>query len=95
MRLIDADELVKNLNMVYALGGFDVKEVHFSLMDMHYNIGGEPTVEAIPIEWIEKKIMMLKQTDDFIGDIEVSSHEMFEYVLEDWRKENERTTTDN
>lgn len=70
MRLIDADKLLPKLWVCY--------EENKPIVD------SEPTVEAIPIEWLEKwqGIQYCLQDE---GKAKITVIEM----LEDWRKENE------
>lgn len=54
MRLVDADELVKICRKGWKLFGFsDEKICHW--VD-EYDINAQPTIKAIPVEWIEKKL---------------------------------------
>lgn len=68
MRLIDADEL-----RIIPGSAFDVMPV--------CDISSAPTVEAIPVEWIEKWLAKRDPYDDCVRD-----------MLCDWRKENELGT---
>ena len=78
MRLIDADRL---LNPSFT-DMFDepVKMTMFS----RYAIESQPTVEAIPIEWIKEWYKKALSKSGFMGDEMVS----VEDLLEDWEKEN-------
>lgn len=62
MRLIDADALVKDLVENYIFTGFTEL-----LEDFASAIRSQPTVDAVPIEWIRKytKVNRLYQSDDF------------------------------
>lgn len=77
MRLIDADKLLENYSSEdMAIGGTDI-------------IKTAPTVDAIPIEWLnewsKKYLEPVKEYTDIIEDI-----------MNDWREErgNEITVTD-
>lgn len=72
MRLIDADRL---LNPGYT-DMFD-EPIEFDMIS-RYAIESEPTVEAIPIEWIKK----------WCGDEPYWSN-LAMHLIEDWEKENE------
>ena len=79
MRLIDADELERDLSELYKDAGWLPSEVHFSLNDVISNNWGR-TVEAVPVEWIEK-----------YGEenwVENGTQYLIE-MLKDWRWENE------
>lgn len=54
MRLIDADEFIKGLEDLYQQAGWDRRDVHFSLADTICNLDMMPTVDAIPVAWIEQ-----------------------------------------
>lgn len=99
MRLIDVDELQERIEKAYE-GGL-VQDME----DISFYINTEQTAEAIPIEWIEKvKTEAVKKAEE-------SQHKGVRYwddvreqynfacslwqLLAMWRKENERTTTDN
>ena len=79
MRLIDADELVKICRKGWRLFGFsDEKICHW--VD-EYDINAQPTVKAIPIEWINK---WLRKYGEPILDDGICK------MIEDWEKENAR-----
>ena len=79
MRLIDADKLVEICRKGWKLfGREDEKLKHW--VDEN-DIREQPTVEAIPVEFIEKKIA---EYNDWSEDVEPLLK-----LIEDWRKENE------
>ncbi len=69
MRLIDADKLLPKLWVCY--------EENKPIVD------GEPTVKAIPIEWIKKWF------SQFYGEQGLEWNRCKRFMLEDWEKENE------
>lgn len=80
MRLIDADKLTED----YIVASTSTNtECHRYISTKQ--IDGLPTVEAIPISWIEKKIVEKKSK--FVG-MWTPVSAMYEQVLEDWRREN-------
>ena len=80
MKLIDADELLEELRKSCKYHAENSREL--SLLQRDINIVKEqPTVEAIPIEWIQKKIQIIEETGDFY-----SSAVLVE-MIEGWRKE--------
>lgn len=92
MRLIDAD------NMRKATKGMFIYQDEFEDDTQHIafeaytkeDIENERTVEAIPIEWIKKKIKEKKER--FVGycDELTPVFVMYEQVLSDWEKENDK-----
>lgn len=90
MRLIDADELRRWLN------GY-LETDNISPTYIRALIDSQQTVEAIPIEWIKKKLDKLK--DDikwawYYGNTMLEKMEWTEtwiqvVLLEEWEKENE------
>ena len=55
IRIIDADALKANM--------FDYAppEMLWDRGDIEYKIDEQPTIDAIPVEWIEEKIRLMKQ----------------------------------
>ena len=90
MRLIDADNLKLGICKECTL--YPDKCLNENCdRDSIYHIGIEPTVEAIPIEWIEKwleKTEKLAERQYYYYDLSV--YETYEAcicrMLEDWRK---------
>ena len=82
MRLIDADKTI------------DIIDNEMTIEDSLYNdglcraiqiIGNQPTVKAIPIEWIINKC---NKADDLgMGIDDWSAKDCYKLVLEDWKKE--------
>ena len=55
MRLIDADEFVKELEHLYLENGWSERDVHFSLSDTRCNLLMIPTADVAPVKhgkWI-------------------------------------------
>lgn len=88
MRLIDADELKDDgANYEWAQvmdHGFAYKEHRFV---NRKQIDDAPTIEAIPIEWIEK-YMDKVDVEDY-GMVYLLPRGPFKKMLKDWEKENE------
>lgn len=61
MRLIDADE-IKYIDMLFSAGNGNYEHVG---MVTQYEIDALPTVEAVPISFIEKRIEQLKNHADY------------------------------
>lgn len=78
MRLIDADDLILTILTNDLCGDDNVDKA----------ILNAPTVKAIPIEWIMKKLIEADNTGMGIDDW--SAKDCYRYVLEQWEKENEK-----
>lgn len=77
MRLIDADEIVKETWGVVIKDMFHMDETVDVIS--RKDIDNAPTVKAIPIEWIKKWLgKLIDPYDDSVCQ-----------MLEDWEKENE------
>ena len=50
MRLIDANAFKAEGRELYREAGWDLREVHYSQLDMECNIDMMPTIEAVPLE---------------------------------------------
>ena len=70
MRLIDADALLDFLDVGHLR---PPTEICFSELMMKNIIDIQPTIEAIPIEWLKEHIVTIEQ----------------EWILEDWEREHE------
>ena len=66
------------------------------LETVYYELGDEPTVEAIPIEYIDKQIEELERSLDFYGSIgeydalridAMYEHDALKGLVRNWRKE--------
>lgn len=80
MRPIDSDDFLKQSTELYEHAGWDEREVHFSLADIRCNLEMMPTVEAIPVEWIEK----FGKENFYDWDTEFNA---ISVMLDAWRKE--------
>lgn len=82
MRLIDADALlVKQTNIAKTFARSDAQK---SLMGrVMYNTEHAPTVDAIPVEWLEK------QADYARSEWDYDTCEGIRIVLKAWQKEQE------
>ena len=80
MRLIDAEHLIQKAEQENKDGALEDDE----LETIYYELSDEPTVDAIPIEWIEDFI-------DDIGDLEdeMSMRAVYSLLINEWRKEND------
>ena len=80
MRLIDADKLVEICRKGWRLFGFsDEKICHW--VD-EYDINAQPTIKAIPIEWILNHPKFPHKNED--------RKKCILDMIEDWEKENAR-----
>ena len=79
MRLINVDNLHLNL-WVPSKNNEIVKAFENSVIDA---LNRQPTVEAIPIEWIKETIKLAES----VQDSKYAEH--LRILLEDWREENE------
>lgn len=85
MRLIDADKLVFAIqHELWDWKSVDGITATTVLKQTISDIANEPTVEAIPIEWIKDKMDKLED----IGRLEFC--EYLDELLVDWEKENAR-----
>ena len=96
MRLIDADKLVEICRKGWRLFGFsDEKICHW--VD-EYDINAQPTVEAIPVEWLKAYFKKCLSFDDRVFiDNEDSNYDIVidKYkIFEEWEKENAAEITD-
>ncbi|MBE6111267.1 MAG: hypothetical protein E7194_12780 [Erysipelotrichaceae bacterium] len=80
MRAIDGDDFLKQSTELYEFAGWDEREVHFSLADLRCNLEMMPTVEAIPVEWIER----FGKENFYDWDTEFNA---ISVMLDAWRKE--------
>ena len=96
MRLIDADKLVEKCRKGWRLFGFsDEKICHW--VD-EYDINAQPTVKAIPVEWLKAYFKKCLSFDDRVFiDNEDSNYDIVidKYkIFEEWEKENATEITD-
>ena len=82
MRLIDADKLVEICRKGWKLFGRENEKLKHWVDE--YDIRSQPTVNAIPIEWIKKWV---EKTFDVESQYEV--YPLIELMLLHWEKENE------
>lgn len=85
MRLIDGDELLASLPTCYQDldDGVLIQKVWKTIQDAE-------TVDAIPIEWLEKKYKDLEYSYSFGATDELKSRmDGIRYAINLWRKENE------
>lgn len=76
MRLIDVDKII--ITRQEYVGALTLKERLRRLLE------SQPTVEAIPIEWIRKWYRRALDNSGFMGDETISVGDL----LADWEKEN-------
>lgn len=84
MRLIDADNLIKDVMELWDYKTVNGITAITVLKQTITDIENQPTVEAIPIEWIEKW-----QGKQYCLQDEGKAKNTVIEMLEDWRKENE------
>lgn len=85
-RLIDADKLIEICDKGWRLGSAINTKIYHTVDAS--DIRSQPTVEAIPIEWLKLKI-------DTVLNIYPNGNDETEVLcklLYDWEKENERET---
>lgn len=82
MRLIDADALVaKQANIAKTFARSDAQK---SLMGrVMYNTESAPTIDAIPVEWLNKQCEMA----DDRGDMEMT--DAISWLIQTWHEEQE------
>lgn len=82
MRLIDADKLE------YSFVSDDDGDGDFPVVEED-DIINAPTVEAIPVEWLEDKELEYRTTGDKLMS------DAFAVVIEDWKKEQKEREPDD
>ena len=92
MRLIDADELKALRGVaIYATDEKTDTQIITASVYRREEIDKAPTVEAIPIEWIEGRIKDIMQTPDLTDEpwfpITHAEVVILEDLIEDWEKE--------
>ena len=92
MRLIDADAIYyKRIYIPIGDGTY-----HRDLIIFKCDIDAQPTIDAIPVDWIEKKIKYIRQYlencegEPFTDGLR-SKVIAYEKLIEDWRKEHDKT----
>ena len=84
-QLIDADEL--RLSAIEITHNSEFAFDHcFPYWQFSKAIREAPTVEAIPVEWLEKRIEKCKSSKDLYPQL---FEEIMTIVIAEWRKENE------
>lgn len=87
MKLINRDKFINDMFDLYLDAKFNPQDVHFSLLDVRSNIDSpEYEVEAIPVEWLQHKLI------DYVcsGKYGSDSLPIVYSLIADWRKENEQ-----
>ena len=96
-RLIDADALKNSIDEhVYLVNhGFNESEYGITQYGIHQIIDDAPTIDAVPIEFIEKRIAELKKLNEYEfiangGYTSPSDYEQWELerLIRDWKEEN-------
>ena len=96
-RLIDADALKESIDEhVYLVHhGFNETEYGCTQYGIHQIIDDAPTIDAVPIEFIEKRIAELKKLNEYEfiangGYTSPSDYEQWELerLIRDWREHN-------
>ena len=97
-RLIDADALKNSIDEhVYLVNhGFNESEYGITQYGIHQIIDDAPTIDAVPIEFIEKRIAELKKLNEYEfvengGYTSPSDYEQWELerLIRDWREQND------
>ena len=83
MRLIDADKLIKDIKQLWDYKTVDDITATTVLKQTITDIKNAPTVNAIPIEWIEEWF------SQFYGEQGLEWNRCKRFMLADWEKENE------
>lgn len=84
MRLIDADKLIEICDKGWRLGSAINTKIYHTVDAS--DIRSQPTVNAIPIEWIEE----YRQNREDYAD-EYNAKAVLKRLLETWEKENEKS----
>lgn len=84
MRLIDADETLRLMEFEEEKYQY---EEHYGYREAEKFIASQPTIEAIPVEWIEKWFTEKYRRSVVWWDC---AEDVFKAFMEDWRKENEQ-----
>ena len=96
-RYIDADALKNSIDEhVYLVNhGFNESEYGITQYGIHQIIDDAPTIDAVPIEFIEKRIAELKKLNEYEfiangGYTSPSDYEQWELerLIRDWKEEN-------
>ena len=102
MRLIDADKLIEICRKGWKLFGRENEKLKHWVDE--YDINAQPTVQAIPTEWIERWLNNIENNERYKNEYVELTEEVKRIVyrqtviikipcisdmLEDWRKENE------
>ncbi len=83
MRPIDADALKENM-FHYA-----APEMVWDRGDIEHKINEMPTIDAIPVEWLNQKYAENEPGED--KDYDYFLWNAIEYILTEWQKEQEAT----
>ena len=85
MRLIDKDSLLEIINANKPLAdGYHMKDYVFE--QILHDIDNEPTIDAIPIDWIRKEQNKLLKSNDIEN---IKRAEWLNGMVHRWRKDNE------
>ena len=82
MRLIDADAFEEFIEKVYRPLCDDYHMKDYVLNQFLHDIENEPTVEAVPVEWLLNHIPKDEVMQRY-------NEKLIEYLVIGWRKENE------
>lgn len=102
MDLIDRSKFIDDMKKLYSDHDFDSREIHFSLLDLTYNLDcKEYKVDAIPIEWIEQYLHDLVVGKEKhvinVGEILSMSDEEYylKHLIKRWKQEQEKANDRN
>lgn len=67
MRLIDADDFIKRMEILYEFAGWEEKEVHFSLADIKMSIASEIEINQVAvIQWADESLHYCSKCKDYV-----------------------------
>lgn len=87
MRLIDGDDLSATFLSRGLVGALTHRKIRFTAGDVRGIIEKQPTVDAVPVEWIKAKIESLRSQDNEFASL---SARMIQAMLNDYGEDGER-----
>ena len=85
MRLIDAEHLIQKAEQEKKDGGLEDEELEI----IYYELSDEPTVEAIPIEWLRKHMITHDEVvnGDYYADEAIELNLYVSDLIDKWQAE--------
>lgn len=88
MRLIDADKLISDLSKWLTTdqgGELELKDIVFNeaIADTIFAIENEPTVDAIPVDWLKKYVLI---EGAYMSDAKRKEREIAKKLLKEYRE---------